>query len=322
MLSRVADNLYWMSRYLERAEFTARVIEVNLGMMLDRSSLATTVRWQRMLRSLNMPESLIEAVGDDAYAAVDRITFDTGIESSIHACISIARENTRQVRDQVSNEMFEQLNAMYFNVRKTRLDQIWNYQPDEFYRSLRRGSHLFQGLTDSSIIHGQEWLFIQLGRFMERAVMTARLVECYAAPIEAGDELEGFEATHYLTWVEMLRCCSAFEPYLETYRGGVRAESAIEFVLLDATLPRSIRYATDMIQHALGSISRLTASRRAADVDRLVGRLHASLNFARVDEIVAGGLDKFLNRIHVQVAEIHSALYRVYIAYPVEEVTL
>lgn len=322
MLSRVADNLYWMSRYLERAEFSARVIEVNLGMMLDRSSVATTVRWQRMLRALNMPDKLIETVGDDAYTAIDRITFSPEVDNSIHSCISIARENARQVREQISTEMFEQLNTMYFNVRKTRLENIWSYQPDEFYRTLRRGSHLFQGLTDSSIIHGQEWLFIQLGRFMERAVMTARLVECYATPIEAGDEIEGFEATHYLTWVEMLRCCSAFEAYLETYRGGVRAESAIEFVLLDATFPRSTRYATDVIQHALGSISHLTASRRAGDVDRLVGRLHASLNFARVDEIVTGGLNQFLNRMHEQVAEIHTTLYRVYIAYPVEEVTL
>lgn len=321
MLSRVADSLYWAGRYLERAEHASRLIEMNLGLMLDEAPDAQDGRWPRILAALQCPDEVCAGRDNDPYAAVDALTFHPENPNSIRLCIEGARENARQVREQVANDVFEHLNSLYFRVKQTRLDSIWSYQPDAFFRRVRQGCILFHGLIDSTVPHGEEWLFVQLGRFMERAQAVPRLLKEYIdEDAHAADEQA--QAAQYLHWVGLLKSCEAFMPFLNRYRSGVSPRPIAEFLLLDASFPRSVRYASDMIQHALASIARHSGSYRSSPLDRLAGRLQSSLNYAQIDEIMQSGLHRYLDGIVDQTQRIHHEIYRVYIAYPIEEVAV
>ena len=236
MLSRVADSLYWMSRYLERAEHTARLIDVGLNLMLDQTPAAAERRWGRLLVSLHAPAQL--ARSSDAYQIAQAMTFDAANETSIVSCIASARENLRQVREQISSEMWEQLNRLNLQVRETRLDDIWNVSTHEFFRSVKEGAHLFQGITDATMNHGEGWQFMQVGRHMERAGATATLLDVYAGEFLAPDGADAGGPKSYLDWVGLLKACTAFEAYCKVYTADLRPERIAEFLLLNADWPR------------------------------------------------------------------------------------
>jgi uncharacterized alpha-E superfamily protein len=316
MLSRVADSLYWMSRYLERAEHTARLIDVGLNLMLDQTAVAAERRWGRLLGSLNAPAQIVGA--SDAYQLTRAMTFDGANETSIVSCIASARENLRQVREQISSEMWEQLNRLYLQVRGTRLDDIWNVSTHEFFRSVKEGAHLFQGITDATMNHGEGWQFMQVGRHMERANATATLLDVYASEFLAQDGTDAGGPRSYLDWVGLLKACTAFEAYCKVYTADLRPERIAEFLLLNADWPRSVRFAADVMQTAFQAISEATGTRKSGRVNRLAGRLRASLGFGQIDEIMETGLHAYLNDVRQQCAQIHEAIVQTYVAYPVE----
>ncbi len=176
MLSRVADSLYWMSRYLERAEHTARLLDVNLNQMLE-SALYADLRWERLYRSLRVPA--LEGGTDEAYRVTQSLTFDTTNSASIISCLASARENARQVREQISSEMWEQLNRLYLHVKSTNIQKIWHGQPHVFLTRVKEGIHLFQGVTDATMSHSEGWHFIRVGCYTERASQTATLLDVH-----------------------------------------------------------------------------------------------------------------------------------------------
>jgi uncharacterized alpha-E superfamily protein len=316
MLSRVADSLYWMSRYLERVEHTARLIDVGLNLMLDQTPAAAERRWGRLLVSLHAPAQL--AGSSDAHQIAQAMTFDAANETSIVSCIASARENLRQVREQISSEMWEQLNRLYLQVRETRLDDIWNVSTHEFFRSVKEGAHLFQGITDATMNHGEGWQFMQVGRHMERAGATATLLDVYASEFLAPDGADAGGPKSYLDWVGLLKACTAFEAYCKVYTADLRPERIAEFLLLNAEWPRSVRFAADVMQAAFQAISEATGARKSGRVNRLAGRLRASLGFVQIDEIMETGLHAYLNDVRRQCAQIHEAIVQTYVAYQVE----
>ncbi|RRR68054.1 MAG: alpha-E domain-containing protein, partial [Candidatus Viridilinea halotolerans] len=180
MLSRVADCLYWMSRYLERTEHTARLLSVGLTQTLGQNPAAAQPRWARILNALHSPTLLkLEA---DAYAITENLTFDADNESSLVACIALARENARQVREQISSEMWEHLNRLYLRMCTSSAEEIWQEGPIEFLQSVKEGAHLFQGITDATMSHDEGWYFIQVGRYIERTDATAMLLDTHFRP--------------------------------------------------------------------------------------------------------------------------------------------
>ena len=183
MLSRVAESLYWMSRYLERAEHTARLIDVHLAQMLDQTGEDTSMRWHRLLRSLRtpLPEGEI-----DAYSITHLLTFDASNTSSIVYCIEAARENARQVREQISSEMWEQLNRLFLRVKESSMEKIWYAEPHRFLNNVKEGIYLFQGITDATLSHSEGWHFIRVGRFLERTTATAALLDTHFAKFLTG----------------------------------------------------------------------------------------------------------------------------------------
>ncbi|MBV9927392.1 MAG: alpha-E domain-containing protein [Acidobacteria bacterium] len=316
MLSRVADSLYWTSRYLERAEHTARLIDIGLNLMLDQSSAAVERRWGRLLDSVHAPPRLTGS--SDAYHIAEAMTFDLSNETSIVACIANARENLRQVREQISSEMWEQLNTLFLRVKGTRLDDIWNVSTHEFFRSVKEGAHLFQGITDATMNHGEGWQFIQVGRHLERAGVTATLLDVYTNDLLTRDGGPETPQRTYLDWVGLLKACTAFEAYCKVYTADLRPERVVEFLLLNAECPRSVRFAAEAIQASFQSIAEATGTRKSGRVNRLAGRLRATLSFGQIDEILETGLRAYLNDVRRQCAQIHEAILQTYVAYPVE----
>jgi uncharacterized alpha-E superfamily protein len=315
MLSRVAESLYWISRYLERAEHTARLIDTHLTQMLDHAGGIESLRWQRVLRSLRTPQPAGEV---DAYSITRTLTFDEANTSSIESCIESARENARQVREQISSEMWEQLNRLFLQVKQTSMEQIWHAEPHKFLNSVKENIYLFQGMTDATMSHSEGWHFIRVGRFLERATATAALLDTHFSVYLTEQTEYDSEPTDYLSWVELLRSCASFEAYCKVYTAAIRPARIAEFLLLNAEAPRSIRFACTLMQGALQAIAKTTGARNQGRAERLAGRLRATLDYDQIEEILSGDIHEYLESIQRQCALIHSGIYQVYIAYPIE----
>ncbi|NOK62704.1 MAG: alpha-E domain-containing protein [Chloroflexi bacterium AL-W] len=315
MLSRVADSLYWMCRYLERSEHTARVIDLNLHQMLDQTPESSEHRWERVLASLRA--TLPDDRTTDAYNVTQALTFDAQNPSSIVSCITAARDNARQVREQLSTEMWEQLNRLYLAVKRLHMDDIWSVEPHEFFRRIKEGAHLFQGVTDTTMSHDQGWQFIQAGRYIERASTIATLLEVYLLePTETVDN--NVSALDYLGWVGLLKSCTAFEAYCKVYTADVQPGRILEFLLLNDEFPHSVRFSSDALRSALRAITVTTGGRPGGRAERMTGRLSATLDYGQVDEIVAEGLGAYLADVQHQCTQIHNAIYQTYVSYPID----
>jgi uncharacterized alpha-E superfamily protein len=309
MLSRVAESLYWMSRYLERAEHTARVIKVQLNLMLERETESDDRHWRRMLRSLAV--DLTEVKEGEAQAVAKSLIHSTTSRSSIVTCIMAARENSRQVREQVSSEMWEQLNRMFHAVKRSDADESWDVS--DFLQAVKEGTHLFQGITDSTMTHGEGWQFIQAGRSLERASALSTLLGVHFREFYGvGSEPEPLE------WIGLLRSCTAFEAYCKAYTADLRPDRIAEFLVLNASFPHSIRFSADALETALKQIGSEVSSRRSARVERIAGRMQATLAFGQIDEIMSSGLQAYLETVLRQCSQAHSALYQTYVTYPIE----
>ena len=313
MLSRVADNLYWMSRYLERAEHTASLIDEHLNLMLDSLSISEDQRWTGVVSSLgvSMPAS-------EAASVAHALTFDVESRSSIVNCIEAARENARHVREQTSSAMWEQINRLFHAVRDSGVEEQWHSDPRSFLTMVREGAHLFQGITDSTMNHDQGWRFIQLGRFIERAGAMAVLLDVHFRAF-ASDQQQGqsSELSEHLEWIGLLKSCAAFEGYCKVYTADVRAERVAEFLLLNEVFPHSVRFCVERIQNAVQALPK--GSRQAtARLVRITGRFRAALNFSDIDEVISAGLHPYLYSVQRQCHQIHACIREAYIDYPIE----
>jgi uncharacterized alpha-E superfamily protein len=318
MLSRVADSLYWMSRYLERAEHTARLIDVDFELRLDQSPEAASGRWRRLLDALHAPTP--EDGKIDAATLTHILALDKTNSSSILSCVTAARENLRQVREQCSSAMWEQLNHLYLQVNSTTAGEAWLLHSYVFFRAVRDGAHLFQGITDSTMSHGEGWQYIQLGRFVERTDAVARLIGEYLKrlPYSAGQTTDqAVESEEYLEWVGLLKSCAAFEAYCKKHTADLRPLRVAEFLLLNPEFPHSVRFSVEKVHTALRAIAELT-ERRAEQPVRLAGRLGASLSFSQIDEVMASGASAFVESISQQCRQAHTAIHQIYFDYPVD----
>jgi len=252
----------------------------------------------------------------DTASLTHLLTLERTNPSSILSCVSAARENLRQVREQCSTEMWEQLNRLYLQVNNTTKTEAWLLQSHIFFRAVQEGAHLFQGVTDSTMSHGEGWQYIQLGRFVERTDTLARLVGThFKSLIHSPDQ--AVESEEYLEWVGLLKSCAAFEAYCKTYTAELRPLRVAEFLLLNSEFPHSVRFSVDMVHAALSAIGEMT-ERKAEQPVRLAGRLQATLNFSQIDEILASGAGAYVDSVRWQCAQAHTAIHQVYFDYSVE----
>jgi uncharacterized alpha-E superfamily protein len=305
MLSRVADSLYWMSRYFERADNGARVVEATYGLILNPAKVSTEERWFRAVSSL-APGA---ASGDvDPQRALFLLVADPEGAFSIVKCISGARENARQVREEISSEMWEHLNRLFHDVNGSDLKANDDAAAMRVVSLVREGSYRFNGVTDTTMNHDEGWHFIQLGKYIERACNLCVLLDAYFAPDKHADDLD---------WVGLLSSCAAFEAYCKACTAELRPERIADFLLLKPEFPYSVRYSLDRMHQALTSISDLSLSRRTEKIERLIGRLRSMVAYVQVGEVIRN-LHKYLTEIIEQCRELHAAVHQVYIDYPIE----
>ncbi len=315
-----------MSRYLERAEHTTRLLDVNLNLMLDESASSADHRWPRLLRSLGNPRKL--KWEGDPYKLASTLTFDMELKSSVLSCLVQARENARHVREQISTEQWHRLNSLYLEVTRPEHRKLLqegspetsSEAPSAFLVHVMEVIHQFQGITDSTMSHGEGWQFIQVGRFLERASATATLLEAYHDDLWAAPE-RATESNQYLEWMGLLRSATAFEAYCKVYTADLTPERILEFLLLNAEFPHSLRFSIESVEGALGKIYAKSGPKdpntRGDQLHRIAGRLNAQLGFTSLDELLHGNIIDYLHSIQNQCHAIHDSIYRLYVDYSI-----
>jgi uncharacterized alpha-E superfamily protein len=312
MLSRVADNLYWMSRYLERAEHTSRLLAVKLETLLEQTPREAELSWRRVVTALSGDE-FVPSAAADAFDITRALAFDHMNASSLIASLRFARDNARQVREQISTEMWNQLNRLYLKLAPIQLASIWNDQPGYIFRDTVDELLMLEGITYSTMRHGEGWYFLELGRYIERAQLLSRLLDLHFGRIS----LTGTAPT-YLDWMVLLRFCTAFEAYCKVYTANIRRDRVAEFLLFDPEFPHSVRFAVERLSEALARVATGAPAHRRASCERLAGRLKASVDFGQIEELMGGTIDLFLTNIMAQCEQIHDAVHAAYIGYDAE----
>ncbi len=315
MLSRVADSLYWMSRYLERAENTVRQLDVTMSLMLDTGGPNAETRWQRMMAALGKPDGM--PWNGDLDSMTRALVFDPIDPLSVTYCVNAARENARQVREEISTEQWQRLNRLYHHIHSPHAQAQFSSSATDLLASIIDGIYLFKGTTDTTMIHGQGWQFIRLGRYLERAYATATMLEFYQPELFQQSSREG--AAHlYLEFVGLLRCCTSFEAYCQVYTADLSPDRVLEFLLLNRDFPHAIRYCVDGARQAIDAVQH-TGGRRAPDeLISSMGKLHAMLIYTNIHEILAGDAAAFLHTIRGQCLRIHELIYRYYVHYSIQ----
>ena len=252
----------------------------------------------------------------DAYQLTQTLTF--GVTNSIQGYITSARDNARQVREHISPEMWEQTNRLYLSAREANMQDIWRNQPHAFFQMIKQGTHLFQGITDSTMYHGEGWYFIQVGLFMERAGNVAALLHEYMQEA-SGEHQEATTSRQYVDWVCLLRSCTALEAYWKVHTAELRLDSIAEFLLLNAEFPHSVHFSVNGMQNALRAISGATSTPDSAPVNRQIGRLKARLDYDEIDEVLVSDLQGYLEHVESQCLQIHDIVYQTYIDYPADQ---
>ena len=315
MLSRVADSLYWMSRYLERAENTVRQLDVTMSLLLDTGGSSPEVRWQRMMASLGKPAGM--EWKDDLEAMARSLVFDSLNHVSVTFCVNWARENARQVREEISTEQWQRLNRLYHQMHSLHTQTQFRSNINDALASIVDGIHLFKGVSDTTMIHGQGWQFMRLGRYLERAYATATLLEVYHPEVFHGQDRE-HSGYQYLELVGLLRCCTSFEAYCQEYTADLASDRILEFLLLNRDFPHAIRYCVDSMRHAVESVQRTGGRRAPEELTSVIGRLHAMLSFTTISDILSGNPAAFLHNIREQCMTIHELIYRYYVHYSIQ----
>ena len=315
MLSRVADSLYWMSRYLERAENTVRLLDVTMNLMLDSGGSNVEARWQRMVAALGKPVEM-EWNGSIEKMA-QKLVYDNLSPASVIYCLNGARENARQVREEISTEMWQRLNRLYHQMHLPRAQSQFSANIGDQLSTVIDGIYLFKGTTDTSMIHGQGWQFIRLGRYLERAYATATLLEVYQSELFPAQERESSGYLH-LELVGLLRCCTAFEAYCQVYTADLSPERMLEFLVLNRDFPHAIHYCVEGTRQAVEGIQQTGGRRPPEELKAAIGKLSAMLGYTSINEILAGDTAGFLHNIRGQCLHIHDLIYRFYVHYSIQ----
>jgi uncharacterized alpha-E superfamily protein len=308
MLSRTADHLFWMARYTERAENTARMLDVNLQTsLLPQSAEDAEKGWRAMLGI-----SELQAAYDYKYPvlnAKDVLNFmvrDPDNPSSIAACLTAARENARAVRGTLTTEVWETQNATWLDMQKRLDGGLLERDPSQFFEWVKYRSHLSRGVTIGTMLKDEAIHFIRLGTFLERADNTARILDVKFHAAKDNGQSEEMTPRDFYYWAALLRSVSAFEIYRKVYRDVITPERVAELLILRGDMPRSLLACMDEVVSNLREV-RNDAS---ADTERLAGKLQADLQFAHIEEVLTHGLHETLSQFLERIFELGKRISR------------
>ena len=311
MLSRVADAVYWMNRYVERAENVARFVDVNLHLALDLPEGASE-QWA----------PLVATTGDDAWfrarygvstraAVMKFLTFDAEYPSSILSCLRAARENARCVREIISSEMWESINKAHLLVQAAarRPDEVMA-APHEFYDAVKLAAQQYIGTLYVTMTHNEAWHFARLGRLLERADKTSRIVDVKYFLLLPEPSYVG-TAYDEIQWASLLKSASAFEMYRKRY-GLITPERVVEFLLFDPKFPRSSRYCVTKAERSLHAITGAPLDAGDTPAERALHTLRAELARGAARAAIAGGLHEYLDAFQVRANAVDDAVFETF----------
>ena len=299
MLSRVAEQIFWLSRYVERAIGVCRLVDVTLQLELDVGDEEGLDLWSPLLEST---ESAGRGLADPA-AVRHYLTFDVSNASSLVSCIRSARTAARAVRERLPSEMWEQLNTLYLSMEGPTPTQQAEDDPHAFYKRVRESALALQGLADGTMVHDEAWHFFCLGMYLERADNVARVLTLQSHLLALADGTAREDDT--VRWLAVLRSCGSAEAYAQYYSLRVEPARVIEFLLLNRLFPRSIRYSLNAAWSALRAIATDDDREdRPNTALRALGRLRASVEHTTVDEVLEAGLGAFLADVQRRTWEI------------------
>lgn len=312
MLSRVANSLYWMSRYIERAENIARLLDVNLQLMLDFVHLddqQLKEHWMPILLSAGDEETFLKHHDKaDSQSVTEFMTFQPDNPNSVISCLFAARENARQIRDQISLEMFEVINECYLFLKSKNAREVWATGAHEFYEQIKKYSHLFQGLTDSTFSRDEGYEFIQFGKFVERTDKTTRILDIkYHILLPSVQDVGG--AVDTAQWQAVLRSVSALKAYRRFHVADIVPWKVVEFIIFSPTFPRSIFYGLQEVDRFLHLLANTGEGEYRGPEERTFGKLLADLNFMTIEDVMRGGLHEFLESVQKTLDRIDDFIY-------------
>ena len=312
MLSRVADSLYWINRYVERAENISRFVEVSEAMALDCPP-GSAEPW--------LP--LIDASGDrelfdklcPAGSPEDVVQFLVRREdnpNSVFNCLAIARENARQIRDVITTEMWEQLNGTYWQIQEP---SFWEQPPQEQLREIRRACQLFYGITDATLSRDLSWQFSRLGRLLERADKTSRILDVkYYLLLPSPEEVGG--VLDELQWIALLRTAGAYQMFRQSQQRAIAPEAVAGFLLLNPVFPRSVRYCLERISETLRIVHGKAVPGHPDAIECLSGLTLARWSYTRIEDLIGAGLHEAIDQLQQELNTLHTLIEQRYFIAP------
>ena len=314
MLSRVASSIYWLNRYIERAENYARFLEVNLNLTLDLPR-GTAQQWEPLVATTGDHEIFLDRYGEATKENVIQfLSADSTNPNSILSCLLGARENARSVRENIPSELWEQVNRFYMMVRDAASRGLASHDLSTFLADVKATSHLLLGITDATMSHGEGWHFARLGRLLERADKTSRILDVkYFMLLPTATEVG--TPFDIIQWSALLKSASALEMYYKRF-GRIVPNNVAAFLILDPTFPRAIRYCLIKGEDSLHAISRSDHDSYQNPAEKRLGRLRAELDFADIEECIAVGLHDFVDRFQAQLNHVADAIFETFFASP------
>lgn len=306
MLSRVAENLYWLGRYLERAENVARMAEVNYNASVEQRAAGgdDSQLWTALVRALDAEEEYAAAVtATPDLSPGDWLIFSESNPNSLRSTVTLARSLARELREHISREVFEEINLLYLSA--TRAPYTAGMRP--FTASVKRTVAAIVGLFDNTVLlnEGREWL--RCGLFIERADMTSRIVDAkyfilLPSPADVGGTLDTYQ------WMGILRSASALEAFRKRYRGAITGKRVAELLMLDDDFPRSLRFCVSTFTRHFERATEATPRQQALPAARELALLELDLGAADAEEVVEAGLHEFLDEFQARLARVHDAM--------------
>lgn len=299
MLSRVANAIYWMCRYIERAENVARFIDVNLNLLHDMVS-EEEYQWKPLIMTTGDQELFEEANhGYTSEEVIWFLTFDRDYPNSIISCLAAARENARSIREIISTEMWEHLNHFYLEVIKEESIKLAIMDPHRFFLIIKMRSHLFTGLLDSTMSHGEAWNFARIGMMIERADKTSRILDVKYFMLLRKAELVNTPVDN-IQWIAVLRSTSAFEMFRKEMHH-VTPNNVADFLIFNRHFPRSIYHCVYKARLSMHRITGTQLQGATNDAEKRLGRLMADLEYTDINEVIKGGLHEFLDDLQIRL---------------------
>ena len=320
MLSRVANLVYWMARYLERAENTARIVDVNAQLVLDlqsRQAADDPKSWEPLVYVTGDEDKFFELYGDAVTerAVIEFMLFDKRNPSSLISCIAFARENARCIRDQLSGDVWETLNTFYLKLKSDDFGRYAQLGSAEYLNRVKTQIQLLFGVADSMIPRTNLWWFFQLGRHLERADNTSRILDVKYYMLLPDVHTVG-SALDMVQWASVLRSCSAFEAFRRSRRGQLNLERVVDYLLRDAVFPRSILFSIAEAEQSLAQITSEGSQLDDSSPARLLRSLRVELEQIDVTTVIADGLHEFLDDVQLKISEVHASIQETFVDYP------